>query len=297
MNALLRTISIIALLTGAVTATAQTSDDEQLKLAAMEALISAPPERALPLARKVIEGNHSDELKERALFVLSQIDSPEARDLLVATAQDGSGELREEAIRMIGISGNPDALAQLGSLYSTGDREVRDAVLEAYLIADDRQSVFALAANAKDEAEFEAAVDMLGAMGAKEELRQLRDRAEYSERWIDAIAISGDIEILRELAMDGSNLERQAQAIEAMGIVGGDEVDSTLVDIYRAATSEKIREAALDGMLIADNDDGVLDLYRSSTNAAEKKELLQYLIMMDSDEIWNIIDATLEGTD
>lgn len=297
MNAFFRTLSMITLLAVATTANAQSSDDDQLKLAAMEALISAPPERALPLARKVLEGTHSDELKERALFVLSQIDSAEAQELLVATAKNAQGELREEAIRMIGISGNQDALAQLGALYSTGDRDLRDAVLEAYLIADDRESVFTLAANAQDEAEFEAAVDMLGAMGAKEELRQLRDRAEYSERWIDAIAISGDIEILRELAMDGSNLERQAQAIEAMGIVGGDEVDSTLVDIYRAATSEKIREAALDGMLIADNDDGVLELYRSSSDATEKKELLQYLIMMDSDEIWNIIDATLEGTD
>ena len=68
----------------------------------------------------------------------------------------------------------------------------------------------------------------------------------------------------------------------------------TLVDIYRNAGSDEIREAALDGMLIADYDEGVLTLYRESKSAAEKKELLEYLVMMDSDEIWTIIDSALE---
>ncbi len=118
-----------------------------------------------------------------------------------------------------------------------------------------------------------------------------------SEDWIDAIAISGDVETLRELALDGSDVERQAKAIEAMGIAGGDEVNTTLVEIYRSAGSEDIREAALDGMLIAGHDEGVLTLYRESKDAAEKKELLEYLVMMDSDEIWNIINSALEDAE
>ena len=52
------------------------SDDEELKLAALEALMSAPPERALPIAERVLRGNGSDELKEGALFIISQIDRP-----------------------------------------------------------------------------------------------------------------------------------------------------------------------------------------------------------------------------
>ena len=92
-----------------------------------------------------------------------------------------------------------------------------------------------------------------------------------------------------------SDPELQAEAIEALGIVGGDEVDAALVDIYRGATTDHIREAALDGMLIAGHDEGVLELYRSSSDDAEKKELLEYLVIMGSDEVWDLIDAALEG--
>ena len=249
----------------------------------------------MPLAARVLEGDHSDEIKERALFVLSQIDHPDAHALLMSTARDADGELRAEAIRMIGISGDPELLTGLGSLYSSGSEDVREAVLEAFLIAGDEDAVYELAANAQDDEEFEAAVEILAAMGATEQLRGLSGRAGASESLIHAYAIAGDAETLIEIASDGSDPGRQLTAIEALGIVGGGEVDTALVSIYRNAANDEIREAALNGMLIAGHDEGVLELYRSSTNDAEKKELLEYLVMMGSDEVWDLIDTALEG--
>jgi HEAT repeat protein len=267
---------------------------EALKIAAIEALISAPPERALPMVTKVLSGNHSDQVKERALFILSQIESPESQAILVKYAGEESGALQLEAVRMIGIGGDKEALASLAAIYQSGSPKVRKAVLEAYLIAEDKEAIFAIAGSAKGE-EFEEAVQMLGAMGAHEELRALRTQAGVSESLIDAYAISDDFESLRELALDGSNPEMQVQAIEAMGIVDGEETEAALLEIYRGAASKEVREAALQGLLISDNDTGVMELYRSSQDPVEKKRLLEYLVMMDSDEVWNIIDATLDG--
>ncbi|HNP36295.1 MAG TPA: HEAT repeat domain-containing protein [Woeseiaceae bacterium] len=299
MYAMQKLLTTLLCLSFAVSTFAQSGpdDNEELKSAALEALISAPPERALPLAIKVLKGNNSDELKAKALFILSQIDTPEAQELLVATAKQESGALQQEAIRMIGIGGDKSALAAISSLYSADNEDLRDAVLEAYLIAGDADAVYQLALNAKGEEEFGAAVDTLGAMGANEQLRQLRDRAGASESWIEAIAVSGDADTLRDLATDKSNPERQLQAIEALGIVGGDSVNKTLLDVYKAATRDDVREAALDGMLIAGYDQGVLELYRASNDAAEKKHLLEYLVMMDSDEVWTVIDSALDGAD
>lgn len=271
------------------------SDTDELKIAALEALISAPPERALPLANKVLAGDNSDEVKERALFILSQIDTPESQATLVRFARDANGSLQEEAIRMIGISGDQASLAGLSEIYAAGNSDVRDAVLEAYLIAGDKQAVFEIAANADNADDFEEAVETLGAMGASDQLRELRGRTGVSESLIEAYAISGDLESLLEVARDNSDVEMQAEAIEALGIVGGDQVNAELVGIYRAATSEDIREAALDGLLISGYDEGVLELYRSAQTPAEKKELLEYLVMMDSDAVWEIVDAALEG--
>lgn len=272
-----------------------TDDVEELKKAALEALMSAPAERALPLVAKVLAGNSSDDVKERALFVLSQIDLPEAQTLLLDNARQGSGEFRLEAIRMIGIGGEPAALSSLADLYASGNGDVREAVLEAYLIADDANAVYEIAANAENADDFEEAVEILAAMDARDELRELRNSRGMSESLIEAYAISGDFETLRELSMDGSDPEQQAQAIEALGIVGGSAVNTTLVEIYQNSASSDVREAALDGLLISGHDEGVLQLYRSSQDPAEKRELLQFLVMMDSEAIWDVIDSALDG--
>ena len=287
-----------ALLSLAVTVTyAQdnnANENDELKIVALEALIAAPPERALPRVRKILEGNSSDEVKESALFILSQIDLPEAQALLVETANQMSGELQVAAIQMIGIGGDPEALSALKSIYAVGDIDVKEAVLEALMIAHDVDSVMEIALAAEAEAEFEAAVEMLAVMDATEELRSLRNHPDMSAVLIEAFIISDDSEMLLELAMDGSNKERQLEAIEALGIVDNDGAGTTLIGIYRNTDDEDIKSAALDGMLIADYDEGVLELYRESQDAGEKSELLQYLTMMDSEAIWEVIDAALE---
>lgn len=288
--------ALLLLATGSLAQT-ETTDDESFRMTALEALITAPAERALPIVDKVLAGNHSADLKERALFILSQMETPESQARLLAFANDGQGELQVEAIRMIGIGGDQDAIASLGGIYRGGNADVREAVLEAYLIADEATAVFEIAANTDDESEFSDAVQMLGAMGAHEELRELRGRAGLSESLIEAYAISGDAESLRELAMDDSNPEMQKRAIESLGIVGGDDVNQTLVDIYGNAANDDIKDAALEGLLIAGHDTGVLALYRNANNAVEKRQLLEYLVIMDSEVVWDLIDNALEGSE
>jgi HEAT repeat protein len=197
---------------------------------------------------------------------------------------------------MIGIGGDKEALAALGDIYRNGQSDVREAVLEAFLIAGDKDAVFNIAINTENEKEFSDAVNMLGAMGANEQLRELRGRTGLSESLIEAYAISGDAESLRELAMDGSNPEMQKRAIEGLAIVGGDEVNRTLIALYESTENDGIREAALEGMLIAGHDAGVLELYRKADNAAEKRRLLEFLVMMDSDAVWDLIDNAFEGS-
>jgi len=269
-------------------------DDEALKMVALEALMSAPSERALPIVIRVLEGTGSDEMKEAALFILSQIDHPDAGAQLLNMAQSASGELRLDAIRMIGISGG-DAVDSLATIFDSGDSDVREAVLEAYMIAGNSQGLYNIAVNAENNDDFEAAVEMLGAMGATDELSKIRERSGVSDAIITAYIISDDADAIRELALDDSDLEQQANAIEALGIVGADDAEALLTQIYRDSDSEFIKEAALDGLLIGDFDDSVLQLYRSSTSVSEKRELLQRLVMMDSDQVMDIIDETLAG--
>jgi HEAT repeat protein len=270
-------------------------DAERLKVAAIEALISAPPQRALPIVTRVLQGDDSDEIKEKALFVLSQIETQEAQDLLVEVARSGSPELREEAVRMIGINGEPSAMAALADLYRAGDEDMREAVLEAYLIADDADAVLAIAEAATTADEFESAVQTLGAMNASEQLRALRDKQGMSEALIEAYAVAGDVETLRELALDGSDPRQQAEALHGLAVAGGSGTNEVFLQVYRGTQDEELKEAALEAMLIADYDEGVLTLFQESQDPKEKRRLLETLVNMDSDAVWDIIDATLEN--
>lgn len=292
----LKAIAISCLLLFASDGLAQQGGEygEEDRMAALAALINAPADRALPIVDKVLAGDHSEELKERALFILSQLDAPEAQSRLMSFAREGQGEMQLEAIRMIGISGDGDAIAGLAEIYRSGNADTREAVLEAYLIADDEDAVFAIAASTDDENEFANAVEMLGAMGATGKLRDLRERAGLSESLIDAYAISGDAESLRQLALDDSDPEIQQQAIEGLGIIGDDDVGELLVSIYRDSESDDVREAVIHGLMIADHDDAMLELYRDAATSAEKRRILEMLVAMGSDEVWNLIDQALE---
>jgi HEAT repeat protein len=288
---------IVSLLAFTQVTLAQDDRDERdaLKIAAIEALMSAPPERALPAVTKVLQGNNSDDVKEAALFILSQIETPEAQALLLDTARNSEGDLREEAIAMIGIGGNPEAMAGLREIYAAGDNDVREAVLEAYLIADDSQSVYELALAADNQDDLEDAIEILGAMGAIEDLRNLLDEVGRSEVLIEAYAIAGDVETLQMIAADSSDPDAQIEALEALGIVGDEQADEILVQVYRDADDEEVRQAALEGMLISGNDTAMLQLYRETDDAALKRELLEMLSIMGSDEVWDLIDEALEG--
>jgi HEAT repeat protein len=62
-------------------------DDEELKLYALNSLMHMDSERAIPVLEDFLQGDHSVELKEKALFVLSQSGSSQAREILVSVAK------------------------------------------------------------------------------------------------------------------------------------------------------------------------------------------------------------------
>jgi HEAT repeat protein len=271
------------------------TDEEALALAALEGLMSQPPERALPIIKRVLAGSQTTLVKRRALFVLSQIDAPEAQEILLQTSRSADEGLRQEAIRSIGISGNPKSLAALQEIYKSGDETVKRQVLQAWLIAGRKEDVYQAALNAKSDAEANEAIRMLGAMGAADELRKLGDRPNAGRGLVDAYAISGDLASLRKIADGSGDLSIRSEAVQKIGIIGNDAARSALREIYTGSLDAKIKDAALQGMLISGDDDGVLTLYRAAKTADEKRALLRTLSMMDGDAALEAIDAALEG--
>jgi len=270
------------------------NDDEGLALAALEGLMSQSPDRALPILKKVLAGPQTKLVKQRALFVLSQIDSSEAQEILMQMSRSPDAAMRREAIRNIGIGGNPKSLDALQAIYNAGGADVKGEVLQAWLIAGRKDAVYQAALNAKTEDEANEAIRMLGAMGATDELRKLGERANASRGLLQAYAISGDLASLRKIAEGGSEQSVRVEAVRNIGIIRNDAARVALREIYAGAKDEEIRDAALQGMLIAHDEQGVLALYRAAKTSDEKRALLRTLTLMDGDVALQAIDAALE---
>jgi len=270
------------------------TEDEELALAAMEGLMAQAPERALPIIKKVLAGPQTRLVKQRALFVLSQIDSPEAREILVQTARSSDPAMRGEAIRSIGIGGDPKALDGLMAIYNAGGPDVKGEVLQAWLIAGHKEAVYQVALNAKTEGEANDAIRMLGVMGGTDELRKLGDKPNAASGLVDAYALSGDLTSLRKIAEGSGDRAVRIDAIRKIGLIDSDAARAALRDIYSRSTDAEIKDAALQGMLIVGDEQGVLALYKSARTTEEKRVLLRTLTTMDGDVALQAIDAALE---
>jgi HEAT repeat protein len=295
MRPLYTILTALLLVASGVTFAQKPTEQEELALAAMEGLMAQPPERAMPIIKKVLAGTQTTLIKQRALFVLSQIDTPEAGEILLQTSRSPDAALRREAIRSIGIGGNDKSLAGLLEVYKTGDEQVKKEVLEAWMIAGRKQEIYQAAVSAKSEDEASEAIHRLAAMGAVDELRKLGDRPNASGKLVEAYAISGDLQSLRKIAEGNGDPEVRREAVQKIGIISSDAARTALHDIYARATEREIKDAALQGMLIADDEKGVLALYRAATTPDEKRTLLRTLTMMNGDAALEAIDAALEG--
>ncbi|HBY63154.1 MAG TPA: hypothetical protein DEH78_25310, partial [Solibacterales bacterium] len=67
----------------------ENQQDEELKLFALNALVSSDPDRVMPILDRLLKSSSSPRMKERALFVLAQMESAKARDTLLQVARGG----------------------------------------------------------------------------------------------------------------------------------------------------------------------------------------------------------------
>lgn len=264
--------------------------------AALDGLMSAPPERAIPLLKKVIEGNYSDKAKQRALFVLSQLDDDAASAVVLQMARTGQGTMRREAINMLGISGSKASIQALESLAEGGDLETRRAVLDAFMIAGHVDGI-AKVARGESPADTELrvhAVQLLGALGATDQLEQMLAQSkdkEVSRTILDALGVAGATGALAKFADSPADESLREQAIRAIGIGGG---GSELEQLYGKLGSQALRQAALEGLMIAGDSAALTRLYRQAKTDEERRAVLQMLGITGGDAAIDAIEEAIE---
>jgi HEAT repeats len=274
-------------------------DDEDMKLLAIQSLMQMDPAQALPLLQKILDGpKNSLKLKDRALFVLSQSDTPQAREILVRVAKgDLYPGLQRKAIQNLGIMGggaSDDALAQVYT--GSTEREVKRAVLQAFMVSGERARLLALAKSEPDPSLRRDAIQQLGVMGASDEVWQMYaggDR-ETKRAVLQALFVGGNAGRLVELARTEKDPELRRDAIQHLGLVGGAEASAALEEIYRTETDRRVREAALQAFFVQGNAKRLIEIARTEKDPELKRRAVQHLSVMGHPDATKFLLEILE---
>jgi len=134
--------------------------DEDLKLMALNGLMQSDPERALTALDSLLKSAQPPRLKEQALFVLAQNNSPKAQQMLEQVARgSGNPDLQLKAINYLGVprirkgdgQNRPNSGQLLIEIYgASSDVNVKRAVLNAFSADRDGDRLLQISKTEKD---------------------------------------------------------------------------------------------------------------------------------------------------
>jgi HEAT repeat protein len=283
---------------GAGGGASRASADEDLKLYALDGLMQVEPERAVPILERFLAGDHSLRLKERALFVLAQSDTPRARQILIELVRSGSPpELRLKAVEQLGIAGGADDLRALSAIWKDSSPEVKNKVLEAWMIAGEAGPVAEVARDEKDPRLRRKAIEMLGVMNATDVLGELyaseTDR-EVRAKLLEAYGVAGDVGALARAARSESDVQLRRKAIEGLGVFGAREGSRELVALYATERDRELRRKILEALMVNGDAEALVALFRKEQDPEMKRAILQQISLLDDEAVESLFSEVLE---
>ncbi|HMF53833.1 MAG TPA: HEAT repeat domain-containing protein, partial [Edaphobacter sp.] len=269
----------------------QSTSDDELKLLALNALMQQDESRAMPAIRQILNGNGSERLKERALFVLANSNTPEAQKLIADIALGQSNPaLQIRAVRMYSAMKGKQSVDTLADVYQHSiDENVKRAILQAYLVTGSPDKLVQAALAEQNPVLTKAAVQSLGAMAAVSALTQLyhdtKDQ-QIKSFILGSLVASGPkgAEALSEIAKTEQDPELRRKAIRNLGVSGGASAAPALVSTYQNSPDAESKKAALDGLFLSGDAHDLVGLARAEKNPELKQAIVSKLSIMHNKE-------------
>jgi len=260
--------------------------DEDLKLIAINGLMNSDPERAVPLLEKVLQGNQSPKVKERALFVLAQSTSPKARAIISSIARgQGDRALQGKALEDLALFGGKESKAELDKIYANSDDpEVKRSILRGFMISGEKDRILAAAKTEKNPEMRREAVRQLGVMGAGDDLWQLyqsESSQDIKREIIRALFVGGQADRLLALAQNEKDDSLRKEAIRSMGLMGPRTTD-ILTALYQNEKALDIRKEIMNAFFLQGNSKALVNLARNERDPELRKTAVEKLSLMNS---------------
>ncbi|QNI36698.1 HEAT repeat domain-containing protein [Edaphobacter albus] len=269
----------------------QSTPDDDLKMLALNALMQQDEGRAMPILQQILQKPGPDKLKEKALFVLANSNTPEAQNAIAQIARGQSNpQLQVRAIRMYAAIKGKQSTSMLSDVYQhSSDEAVKRAILQSYLVSGSPDKLMEAARGEQNPNLVKAAIQSLGAMGAISDLSTLyRDKKDTQARTaiLNALVAAGPkgSEMLNTIATTEQDPELRRRAIRNLGVTGGKAAAPSLVAAYQSSSDVESKRAALDGLFISGDATDLVSLARSEKNPELKQAIVSKLSIMHSKE-------------
>jgi HEAT repeat protein len=277
--------------------------DDDVKLMALNGLMNSDPDRAIPILENILRSpSQSVKMKDRALFVLSQTNSPRTVDLLTTIAKDGSNHsLQSRALKYLGIMGGETSRKILEDVYrSSNEVEVKESVLRSFMVSGDHARLYSLARSEQNPKLRAEAVRQLGVMGGRNELADLyknETSVEVKKNIIQAMFIGGSADKLGELARAETNPELRVAAIKNLGLVSGEHSSGILKSLYESDQNSEVRHAVITALFLHGDAKTLVALGRAEKNPDLRKSIVTKLSIMNSRDAADFLMEILNEKD
>jgi hypothetical protein len=273
--------------------------DDSLRMLAIQGLMSSDPQRALPLLEKDLNGTASPREKSKALFVIAQSGTPEARQILGRIASGESNpDLQRKAVEYLGIFGGNESRKTLAEVYAkTGEESVKRAILRSYMISGDKEDLFAAAKSEKDEGLRREAIRQLGLVHGIDELQQLYQKESSTDvrrEILQAFFLAGDSKKLVEAASNEKDPDVRRAAIRNLGLINTPDSAKALQTIYSKETDQSLRREVLNAYFLQGNASALVAAARTEKDPELRKEAVSKLALMHSKEATDYLMEILQ---
>jgi HEAT repeat protein len=259
-----------------------------LKLLALNNLMHADPEKAVPILEKFLTAWQPCKLDDRALFVLAQSSSPRAREVMARIARgEIHRDLQRKAIRNLGLFGGRESRQVLTEIYaSASDLDIKRQILRSFMQMGDKDRLLQSAKNEKEPELRREAIRQLGLIGARAEVWQLYQTeadADVRAQVLNALFISGDVQRMTELARAEKDPDLRRKAIRNLGLMGQrTETSQVLMELYAKENDSAIKKEVINAFFLQGNAKTLVELARKESDPAMKKSIVQKLSLMNS---------------
>lgn len=286
---------------GGIPVMPQAEQNEDLKLLALNSLMMKDEDHALPSLEKILSQPGSEKLKERALFVLAQSNSPKSQALMSQIIKDQDNPaLQLKAIRMFAAMKGKQSADSLAEIYhSTSNEKVKEGILQSYIISRSPDKLLEAARKETNPNLTRQAVNALGALGSVSDLATLyqsTNQTEMKSKILNAFVASGKrgFEPLSNIARTEQDRTLRIKAIRNLGLMGRENAVPVLVATYQKSADKETKKAAAEGLFLAQDSHDLIALAKEEKDPEAKQVLVRYLSLINNKEASDYMMELLE---